>query len=200
MIKFRYAPTFKDYLALNRLVVFGRLRSLMVIAAVLCVLFLVQPFVNIGSDHDRGVWEVYRSSLALLILPGLVGVLVGVTFVAARKRWKTAEELRVEREYEIDETGVRVNSPTVAGFLDWRHIVEAKQQGGYFLLRTAQFQYYYFPAAVVPDRRELVRLIAGKVAGTKTRPPSARRWLIFWIWLAIVAAIVALYFLNPTPS
>jgi hypothetical protein len=103
MIRFRYQPTFKDYVALNRFVMWRQLRYLIIIAGLLVVLFALLP-VTLGSlGSSRSTWEIYRSSLTVLILPGIVMFLLISTYFAVRKRWNAAEELRIDREYEIDD-------------------------------------------------------------------------------------------------
>lgn len=198
MIRFRYQPTFKDYVALNRFVMWRQLRYLIIIAGLLVVLFALLP-VTLGSlGSSRSTWEIYRSSLTVLILPGLVMFLLISTYFAVRKRWNAAEELRIDREYEIDDTGVRVTGTSLSGFMEWRHFTQADRQGGFYFLKTAQNQFYYFPESIVPDREALNELIAGRVLETNRAKPAQRSRLILWLWLAIILAIVILYFANPS--
>jgi hypothetical protein len=153
MIRFRYHPTFEDYAALNSFAFWRPLRSLVFIAGALLALFLIQPFMLPGTDHEKSAWQIYQSSMALLILPGIVCFLFIVTYRAMRKRWNAAEELRVDLEYEVDDAGIRVASESFSSSLDWRHITQAEQQGKFFFLRTAQNQFYFFPFPWSPTLR-----------------------------------------------
>ncbi|MEO6993018.1 MAG: hypothetical protein ABI273_05290 [Lacunisphaera sp.] len=198
MIRFRFQPTFEDYSALNRFVIWRQLRYLIVIAGMLVVLFALQP-VTLGSmGGSRSASEVYRSSLGILILPGLVTFLLIVSYIAVRKGWNAAEELRIEREYEIDDIGVRVTGSSLSGFLEWRHFIKADRQSGYYFIKTAQSQFHYFPELVVPDQQALNELIARKMLETNRVKPAKKSRLILWLWLAIILAIVILYFANPS--
>ncbi len=121
------------------------------------------------------------------------------TLFAARKRWKAAEEVRIEREYEIDDVGVRVTGSSLYGFLEWRHFTEAEILKGYFLLKTAQNQYHFFPTAVVPDPGALSLLLAAKVSNSERKAAARRVWIRWLVWLFIIIAVVALLkWTNPS--
>lgn len=168
MIRFRYQPTFEDWFALNRIVVFRQLRFLIGLAIVLLALFLIYPFALAAVGQDEGgVLGAYQKSLAMLFIPGLTCFLLLATYFGVRKRWRTAEEIREEREYVLDEDGVRVTGSSLAGFLEWRHFTHAELKKGLFLLKTAQNQFHYFPVAVVPDKDALNALLARKVGAKK---------------------------------
>jgi len=165
MIRFRYQPTFKDWFALNRIVGFRHFRFAIALSLFLITGFLVYPLALIVTGHNEGgIMEGYRQSAGLLLFPAVVCFLLIATHLAVRKRWRAAEELREAREYEIDETGVRFTGGTLSGFLEWRHFTRADLKKGYFLLRTAQNQFHYFPAEVVPDQQALSDLLARKVS------------------------------------
>ena len=192
MIRFQYQPTFKDYLALNRHVLGRHLGKLIVIAVCLLALYLALPFLSVITDATKGVWGIYWSGTPLLILPALVVFLVIATYVGARKRWKAAEEIRIEREYQIDDIGVRVTGSSLSGFLEWRHFTDAEILKEYFVLKTAQNQYHFFPASVVPDRKALAELLRNKISNSGQKK-AARRARIKWlVWLIVIGSIVAI--------
>jgi hypothetical protein len=165
MIRFRYQPTFKDWFTFNRIVGFRHFRFLIGLSLLLLILFLLYPFALMVTGHDEvGIMGGYRQSVGLLVIPVVVCFLLIATYLAVRKRWRAAEEVREARDYEIDENGVRVTGITLSGFLEWRHFTRAELKKGYFLLKTAQNQFHYFPAAVVPDQQALGDLLARKVA------------------------------------
>ena len=131
-------------------------------------MFLIYPFALAAVGQDEGgILGAYQKSLAVLFIPGLTCFLLLATYIGVRKRWKTAEEIREEREYVIDEDGVRVIGTSLSGFLEWRHFTHAELKGGLFMLKTAQNQFHYFPAAVVSDPGALNALLARKVGKKK---------------------------------
>ena len=198
MIQFRYQPTLRDYLAFHRHILGRRLRTLTIIAGCLLALYLAVPFLAQRTEASQNVWGMYLSVSPLLILPALVAFIVVVTSVAARKRWKAAEELRIEREYQIDDVGVRVAGSSFAGFLEWKHFTDAEILKGYFILKTAQNQYHFFPASVVPDTETLSSLLAAKVSNTERKAAARRVWIRWLVWLIIIIAVVAiLRWTNP---
>jgi hypothetical protein len=101
------------------------------------------------------------------LLPGFIGLMLLFTYRAIRKRWNSAEELREAREYVIDDAGIRITAATFSGFLEWRLLTRGELKQGYFLLRTGQNQFYYFPASIVPDQQALIDLLARKVPTKK---------------------------------
>ena len=166
MIRFQYTPSYKDWFAFNRIVLLRQFRFLIVIAGCLLGIYLVYPFTLNALGHDEGtVFEVYTKNAGVLIMPGIVCFLLVAIYLGVRKRWRSAAELREVREYQIDEEGVRVTATSLAGFLAWRHITKVERRKGFFLLKTAQNQYYYFPESVVPDPEALHRLLKTKNGG-----------------------------------
>ena len=171
MIRFRYQPTFKDWLALNRIVSFRFLLGGICVSLVLLILFLGYPFaLRLAGHHEITFMQAYRQGAGLLLLPGFVGLMLLFIYRAIRKRWNSAEELREAREYVIDDAGVRITAATFSGFLEWRLLTQAELKQGYFLLRTGQNQFHYFPASIVPDQQALIDLLARKVPKKQTRP------------------------------
>jgi hypothetical protein len=170
MIRFRYQPTFEDWFALNRMVVLRQFRFLVWLALVLLALFLIYPFMwqALGHRLEGGVLGVYRNNLGLLFIPGLTCFLLVATYFGVRKRWMTADEIREAREYVFDDSGVRVNGASQSSYLEWRHFKHAELKRGYFILKTAQNQYHYFPASVVSDAAKLHELVASKVSARRS--------------------------------
>jgi hypothetical protein len=165
MIRFRYQPTFEDWLALNRIVGFRHFWFLIWLSLLMLGLFVLSPFALIAAGHHEvGSVEAYRQSAGLLLVPMVLCFILIATYLGIRKRWRDAGELREAREYVIDDNGVRVTCETQSGFQEWRHFTRASIKNGYFVLGTAQKQYHYFPAAVVPDQRALSDLLARKVS------------------------------------
>jgi hypothetical protein len=170
MIRFRYQPTFEDWFALNRIVGFRQFWFLIGLSLLMIALFILYPFALMAAGHHEvGVLEAYGQSVGLLLVPMVLCFLSIPTYLGIRKRWRNAGELREAREYEIDDNGVRVTGETLSGFLEWRHFTRASLTNGYFVLGTAQKQFHYFPATVVPDRQALSDLLARKVSKNARR-------------------------------
>jgi len=160
MTQFTYEATREDFLRLNRMLYWRQLRMLIVFAVVSLFLFVAFPFLTIRTPR---IPESYSSVWSILILPGLVVFMIIALEWSARRRWRDAAEIRASREYTIDDTGIHVKSATFNGFLAWEHLNDWKEAGGFLYLRTAQYQYYFFPLALVPDPAALRALVAAKV-------------------------------------
>lgn len=172
MIRFRFQPTLKDWVAFHRIVVLRQFRFLNVLALVIIAIFLIYPYALRAADHEvESVVAIYWNNIGTLFVPFVAGLLVGWIHYSVKKRWRTAEEMREARDYEIDETGVRVTGSSLSGYLEWRHFTTTQRKGGYFLLKTAQNQFHYFPEAIVPDTKALAALLEEHV---RARGRSAR--------------------------
>lgn len=196
MITFDYQMTLADYRALNRQALWRPMRTLVVIAALSLGLFLVAPWLPLQGAADSGGLVRYRDSLGLLVLPVLVALVFVLQAFGVRKRWRAAAELSAVRTYRIDATGVRVDAPTFAGFLEWRHFASAEIRQGMYLLKTHQQQYHFFPVAAVPDQAELDRLIARHIVDTTKTQARNRRWWMFGLWLVLVVGVVVVSWLR----
>jgi hypothetical protein len=171
LIKFRYEPTLEDYLFLNRHVLSFGLRVAFVVVIGIIALSAALPFLmpRPADGAEEMNWQAYwRSIIPLLVAPFVVAPLV-VLFLrrAARKRWNAAEELRVPRDYEFSDDGVRMSGGSISGAMEWRHIVQAEMANGFVLLKTGQNQYYYFPTSVLPDFNAFLNLVSKHVKVTK---------------------------------
>ena len=175
MIRFRFQPRFEDWRALNLRAIVRQLRVLLIIASVILFCYLVLPFAHRMVGRDVGVLETYRENFGVLWLPVIVALVLGGSYVAVRRRWQSVEELRVEKEYEIDEAGVRVTGASLNGFLEWKHFHSADYTRGCFFLKTHQNQFHYFPESVVPGRRAFLDLVARHIRVSKRWKKEQRR-------------------------
>lgn len=165
MIRFRYQPTFEDYAAFNRIVLTRqlRMRPIIGLAAVLLVVFLANPFLQRATGTLQGsIWAAYWNGIGLLFIPVVVAFLLIVLRVGTKRRWRDAVDLREAASYEIDEEGIRVSAVSFSSRIEWSNLKDAELKRGYFLLRTGQQAYYYFPASVVPDQAALISLLQSK--------------------------------------
>ncbi len=167
-IRFHYQPTLTDFLAFDRYFTGRHYRLLTFVAIVSVILLLLLPAALHRTGHKDNTLDIYWSNAGLLIIPAAAILLIPARYLSVRSRWNKVEEVRIQREYEIGETGIRVTGSSLAGFLEWRHIVQADFKSGYFFLKTAQNQYYYFPATAVPEKSAFVELVARKVPVSKT--------------------------------
>lgn len=192
MTQFTYEATREDFLRLGRMLYWRQLRLLIVFAIVSLLLFAVFPFLALRLPC---IPNSYSSIWSILILPALVGFMIIALEWSARKRWRDSSEIRASREYTIDDTGIQVKSATFNGFLAWEHLNDWKEAGGFLYLRTAQYQYYFFPLALVPDPAGLRALVAAKVkpaaAATKGKA-IGYKVAIVWLVIIVVAVVVAL--------
>lgn len=162
-----YSPTFPDYWSLNVHVLRKRFRAIILIAAVLLGLFLIFPLMPNPAGEERGLMEIYIGCLGLLVLPGIVGFTFAMTYLATKKRWLSAWELREKREYDFDDAGIRVKSESMDSFTDWKIFTESVVTKKFVLLATAQQQFHYFTVAAVPDLPRLQELLEAKISGVK---------------------------------
>lgn len=167
MIKFRFTPQFRDYWRLNLHYVTGMTRRLHWFAGAMFFLYLFSPWLASLPGRERTAVQSYVLFLPLLALPAILAFMVVATFAAAKKRWRSADELRTGRDYEITEEGIQIRGDGVSGFLEWRHFSSAEFSKGWFFLKTAQNAFHYFPATVVPDVSALVSLVERKINQTK---------------------------------
>ena len=184
-MSFIYSPTFKDYWALNVYAEVRTRRFLIVLATVVLALIVVEPWLLHEFKDGDPVADYYKRSLPLLILPGGILFLILLMYLSARIQWAARRELRQPREYEIDDSGLRVKAAGSEGFLQWRGVTNASvtsrfvylvtaQQQYYstsftirYLFFTAQRHYYYFPVSIVPDMQRLRELIKACVKSTR---------------------------------
>lgn len=164
-----YEPTFRDFLSLNRWILRRRWRAVRYLSAVAIALFLVSPllFRDVASE---GFLLPDARSLAILVLPAAFLVVLPVNlYLAARKRWKTAPEIREPRRFVFSEDGVAVTGRTFSGRVAWSHITGAESHCGLFILKTNQNLYYLLSERGFPDdadRKAFLSLVRRKVSPT----------------------------------
>jgi hypothetical protein len=163
MIRFRFQPTFADWRTVNFIWLRRQLRVLVWVSGVLVFCYLALPLAQLAVGREAEVLKTYAGNLGVLLLPAIVALFCVGTFLAVRRRWKTVAELRIEREYAIDETGVRVTGPGLEGFLEWQHFESADLDRGYCLLKTRQLQFHFFPLRAAPDPAAVLALVARHV-------------------------------------
>jgi len=166
MIKFSFTSRFSDYWRLNRHVLLKSTRKLLWISAALIVVYMVSPWALQRMTHQADIWAAYRQNWGVLILPAIMAVMFGLTYLGARTRWKKAEELRVEKSFEITDEGVQVRGEGVNGFLAWQHFANAEFKSGWFYLKTKQNSFHYFPSSSVSDVALLKDLLKERVEKT----------------------------------
>jgi hypothetical protein len=167
MFEFRYEPKFEDYLFLNRHVQRPHLRRSAVIVVVIIAVLVAINFLP-GRNAEADNSNFWLTVLPLfIVVPLVIGAFVFGIGRAARKRWDAAEELRVPRDYEISEEGVRMMGGSISLFLEWRYFIQAELANGFVLLKTAQNQYQYFPSSAVQDFDAFQKLVSRHVKVTK---------------------------------
>lgn len=175
MIKFRYQPTFANFWMLNRrhLMVKLRLRMLLPFAVGLLLIFCFSPWV-LPRSAEMNPLERYLASWPLLILPMLVGFMLGSVYSAAKKRWNEAEEVRGDKHYEVSDEGIRMEGSGVNGALEWRHVAGLEYEKGWIFITTQQGVYYYFPLTAVTNSGELIELLDRKIQNKKGMKEARR--------------------------
>jgi hypothetical protein len=189
-MRFTYSPTFKDYWALNLYALFPHWRLCIRLATVLLALGVIAPWVWTAFDVGLPPAETYKGVLPTFILMlGCFLLMILAMYAAARMGWAATRELREPREYEIDDSGVRVKAAGSEGFVEWPGIVDTSVTNRFVYLVTAQQQYYstsfnpgrpyfniekhyyYFPISTVPDMgrlRELIRTCVNRARDKQT--------------------------------
>ena len=167
MCRFRYQPTFEDWRLLNMRATMRQLRFLTIVACGILFCYLALPLAHRMVGRTVNVLDTYLENFTALWLPAIVALLYAGSYFAVRRRWASVEELRTEKEYQIDEAGVRVTGDSLSGFLEWKHFHSADYARGFFFLKTHQNQFHYFPESVVPDRQALLDLVARHVKVSK---------------------------------
>lgn len=168
MIRFHYEPTFKEFWALNRYVLFRGYRALLIpFGIILLVVFITSPFVH-QPNETKETMEIYRSNLPMLILPGLLVFLTVVQYWSARKRWNGAKQVRAARDYVIDDNGIHVSGDGFAGNMEWAYLKSADFKAGLLFLKSDPNLFYYFPPSIVPNKKTLIDLVSNKVKVSKS--------------------------------
>ena len=147
-------PIFADYLRLNLHVIFRRLRVVAGLAVFSLLGFLLGlPWMPFEGNPD--LLTRYRGGLPLLILPGIVFILLPLSvYWDARRRWKSADELREVRRYQFTESDIEVLGTTFSGRTDWKNIIRAERAGPLILLVTSQQAFYIIPIRAFPNTSE----------------------------------------------
>jgi hypothetical protein len=167
-MKIKYSPVFSDYWALNIYFLKKQGRLVGIFAMALFGLFVVAPFLFQNQNPDASLLDRYKGFLGLLILPGIVVFIVIATYRGAKKRWSSAQELSQDKDYEIDDRGIRVKSVSQDAFADWSVFKEAEITNRFVFISTSQRQFHYFPLGSVPDMEALARIL-------KSNIPTKRR-------------------------
>ena len=167
MIRFSYVPTFSDFLLFNRYAVRPLSKKMLpggIVFFLLFCLLTAQLFFS-GAPFE---WRRFLFSTPLLI-PGVIAIFLQFIMpLLVKKRWESAKELREDKNYTIDETGIRVDAGTLGGFVEWQHVSEADVYKGLFLFKTYQSHFYFFPVSCVPDKPRLIEIAREKVKTSKS--------------------------------
>ena len=164
-MKFKYTHTFADYWMLNKRVLLKSLtlKILLLLFTLLILRYFVLPIL-IPQWFGRPIYEF--SPLGVGLAAGLLYLFVA-TYFRAKKRWKVAAELRIEKTYDISESGIYVTADGVNGYIEWRYIASAELWRGWILLMTNQKMYHFFPLSVVPEPDKLISLLVAKIKKVK---------------------------------
>ncbi len=164
-----YEPTFRDFLALNRWIVRRKWRVIRYLSALMLAIFLASPFL-FHDLAEEGILLPYAQSLAVLVLPAVVLIILPVNlYFAAKKRWNAAPEIREPRRYAFSEEGIAVEAGSFSGRAAWSHVTSAETHRGLVILKTNQNAYYLFSENGIPDdlqRDAFLSLVRRKVSPT----------------------------------
>ena len=137
--------------------------------AIVCLTgFLLAP--ALPFEGNPGVFSVYKSCVGVLFLLVLVFVLLPITtYFAARKRWRTAAEVREPRTFEFTDRGISIKGLTFSGEAAWTNIDRAETARALILIYTQQNLGYLIPRdAMTPEQEASLRaLLRNKVANCK---------------------------------
>ena len=90
--------TFREYLKLNAVVTFRRLRGIAVLGIFFVLAYAVLPLML--PEDETSTATNYFKMLPALIIPALAYVVLpAVTYIAARNRWNSTPELREPMTY-----------------------------------------------------------------------------------------------------
>ena len=162
-MRFSYQPTFRDYLALSRHVLWAQLKVAMILAGVLTLGALIQPFAAWYMAVQRNPEARVEIGLMNVAVPLLALLFASSIYVSIKKRWNKVEALRAAVDYEFEELGLSTRSGLNRNFLEWRQFAYAEVTKHHVLLKTIPGVYFNFPKSVIPDREELLRFLAGKI-------------------------------------
>jgi hypothetical protein len=115
------------------------------------------------------MWELFRDDSMPIVMGIAVYALMKWLIVPLQlsRRFATSHEVRDEREYVVDESGLHCRSETFRSDLSWKMFTLADCNEKYFFLRTGQRTFFYFPKDLVPDQADFVHLVNANVNTTK---------------------------------
>lgn len=163
-MKIEFTPTFSDYWSLNIHFLWRQLRWIGYLSIFLIALYLTMPIWRETLEPHKSAFEMYKEGWKALALPGIIAFVVCTTYLAAKKRWTDAEELRERKCYLIDDDGIILKTASIDVKCEWNLIKEAFATKRHIFLVTGQRQYHYFPLGEVPDIEDLKRLVRSKVS------------------------------------
>ncbi len=150
-------------MALNRHVGNRGFGRLFIIFSILCLIaYAAYPLFR-SPDDLRTNAAIYRANAPLLFLPVWYFFMRLLIVALMFKRFKSAKELRAEREYILDEAGVHLRSEAFSSDINWSMFTLADCNRGYYFLRTGQKLYFYFPRSLVPDQAAFNALVESNV-------------------------------------
>ncbi len=162
-----YEPTFRDFLSLNRWIARRRWRLVRTLSVLLIALYAASPalFHDLGAE---GILLPYLQTLVVFAVPAafLAGLPLAL-YLAAKKRWNTAPEIREPRRFTFSEDGIVVEGRTFSGRVGWPHIAGAESHRGLVILKTRQGIYFILRERCFTDedqREAFASLVRKKVS------------------------------------
>lgn len=140
----------KDYLLASYWFLFRRwsMKLLLVFAFILAGLFFYTIIVEPNSRPYR-----------MLILPSVVLLMVGSTYLSAKRNMASSKSLQENIQYTFSDRGIEVVAQSSSGYTSWGNIFSAYETGHNFLLFISRNQMYTIPKRCFRD--------AGQVAAFK---------------------------------
>jgi hypothetical protein len=140
---FHYKPTFSDYWSILFRVLCRRIRILIWVAVLGIVALVFAAWLRaVGDNRDLALLCAFCAGGWFPAV--ILRVAFGAAYRAAKKRWAEAPDLREERDYTIDETGIGVRSAKFTGVVDWAVIKTAAITKQFVFLTTVQGDYYSY--------------------------------------------------------
>ena len=162
-LSFTCQPVFRDYLALSRHVMWAQLKIAALLASLVTLGALTQPFAAWYMAKQRDPGAQVEIGLMNIAVPLLALLFAGAIFGSIKKRWNKVEALRAPVEYDFQDLGLSARSGINRSFIEWKQFAHAEVTKNHILLKTVPGAYFYFPKFVVPNLEELLRFLANKI-------------------------------------
>jgi hypothetical protein len=140
----------RDFLRANYWFLFKRFKLLFLILVIGCIAY---PLMVISGITPKNPNDNYWG---FLIPAGIVLLLLGNTYLSAKRQMATNKCLSERIHYTFSENGIDATAPSSSGHTSWTNIYKAYETKSTFLLFISKNMMYTIPKRCFADNAQLV--------------------------------------------